>query len=71
MSLPPSFVKAIERMAAETETGAANYMWRDNGTEYTLIRDGAAIAGISHEAARLFGLTESIEACWTNPQARN
>lgn len=59
------FMAAMDRMVREAGAGTALYHFEDDGMEYTLMRNGVALAGISHAMAEAIpGLKEAIEAAW-------
>lgn len=66
------FTAALDRMVVETHAGTALYHFEDSGAEYTLMRNGIAVAGISHGmVAATPGLKEAIESVWTDADKPN
>jgi hypothetical protein len=67
-----AFMAAIETMMKETQDGTALYHFEDDGAEYTIMRNGIAVAGISHGMVDAIpGLKEAIEAAWTDADNPN
>jgi acetylornithine/succinyldiaminopimelate/putrescine aminotransferase len=66
------FVETMRVMAEEVERGEALYHFEDDGEEYILMRNGVAVAGISHGYAEQNPIVkEAIEACFGSTASPN
>lgn len=67
-----AFERTLMKMVEETAAGTASYHWEDDGEEYTLMRDGKPVGGISHGMADAIpGLRAAIEAAWSDANKPN